>query len=245
MSNMQTFSDCISVEEHDSVFILKMFGGNKQQNALNVGFLKAFNNALDFCLSIKGEKALIITGKNDKFFSVGLDFKQLLHSKDANVLRELGYLLFKTLSRLLIFGLPTIAVINGHCYAGGLFIAFCCDYRIGLNNCGTLCLSELVIEKDFPNGLAEIIKNKLSPIAARDCAYAKKFNIKQALDAQIIDKMVMKREDLLNESIKFAKTVASYSKNKKNFSKIKRQLYSEAYEPLNRACKQMSKLSKL
>ena len=41
---------------------------------------------------------------------------------------------------------PTIAAINGHCYAGGLMLSLVCDYRVmtdGSSRNAWLCMNEV------------------------------------------------------------------------------------------------------
>ena len=65
-------------------------------------------------------------------------------------------LTFPSLSKLLNFVLaadltmfspvPTIAAINGHCYAGGLMLSLVCDYRVmtdGSSRNAWLCMNEV------------------------------------------------------------------------------------------------------
>jgi enoyl-CoA hydratase/carnithine racemase len=48
---------------------------------------------------------------------------------------------------LLVFGLvPTLAAINGHCFAGGMMLALCCDYRVmtdGERRNTWMCMNEV------------------------------------------------------------------------------------------------------
>ena len=39
--------------------------------------------------------------------------------------------------------IPTMAVINGHAYAGGLILALCHDFRIMASGKSKICLSEI------------------------------------------------------------------------------------------------------
>ena len=234
-----------------------MNSGHKLQNAINRNFIKCFNEALDFCegictacmtcyfviysfiilcmflISTKGEKALIITGLADPFFSVGFDFAELLESKDPIIVSELVTGLIKLLHRLLVFEIPTIAAINGHCYAGGVMLALCCDYRIMLDNCGDFCLSEVALKLGFPIGFRELLRVKMTGNALRTAALCgKKFNTKEALDAKLIDEIVINRDELVPKSIQFGLEVAKWSHNRPNYSRIKYDLYYEIIDAM-------------
>lgn len=71
-----------------------------------------------------GAGALVITSSLPKFFSNGLS---------PTVLGVPGFfesVFDPVMYRLLTFPLVTIAAINGHAFAGGMILAFCCDYRV-------------------------------------------------------------------------------------------------------------------
>lgn len=179
----------------------------------------------------EGEKALIITGCSDKFFSVGFDFKQLVHSKDPKVVFALLTGLIKILRRLITFELPTVALINGHCYAGGLMMALSCDWRIMLHESGDVCLSEATMGMNMPVGIRTLLRIKMSPTALRTAVLTgKKFTCKEAFEAKIIDEVVMERSDLMNRGIEFAETLSKLSHNRPNYRRLKYDLYYEIVE---------------
>lgn len=66
-------------------------------------------------------RVLVLTGSGDVAFCAGADLK------DPPRLRPSGPM---GLSRLEV-GKPTIAAVNGYCFAGGLELACWCDWRVG------------------------------------------------------------------------------------------------------------------
>ncbi|KAI0734252.1 ClpP/crotonase-like domain-containing protein [Fomitopsis betulina] len=53
------------------------------------------------------------------------------------------------LSRLLAFPIPTIAAVNGHCFAAAMMVALCCDYRVmtdGSSRRAWMCMNEVALE---------------------------------------------------------------------------------------------------
>ena len=179
----------------------------------------------------KGEKSLIITGCADKFFSVGFDFKQLVHSNDPKIKFDLLTGLIKILRRVILFEMPTIALINGHCYAGGLMLAMSCDWRIMLDGCGDVCLSEATLGMNLPVGIRTLLRIKMTPTALRTAVLTgKKYSCKEALEAKIVDEMVMKRADLMERGIGFAEALSKLSHNRPNYKRLKYDLYYEIVE---------------
>jgi len=85
--------------------------------------------------------------------------------------------------------MPTIALLNGHAFAGGLMLAMCHDYRIMNPERGFVCLNELDLGAVIQPGMAGMFHDKLpSPHTIRTLFLeAKRFRAQEALDAQIVD----------------------------------------------------------
>ena len=47
--------------------------------------------------------------------------------------------------------IPSLCVITGHAYAGGLLFAMCHDFRVMKTDCGELWLSEISADLSFPS----------------------------------------------------------------------------------------------
>ena len=67
------------------------------------------------------------------------------------------------LGRMLMFPMPTIAVVSGHAYAGGLFFALAHDVRIKNADVGVLCMSEINIGLSLGPGFGKIIQHTCKP----------------------------------------------------------------------------------
>lgn len=78
-------------------------------------------------------RALLITGAGDKAFSAGADVKELVGRTLMEQKRstERGQATFAKLDRLPI---PSIAIINGYAFGGGLELALACTFRVATAN---------------------------------------------------------------------------------------------------------------
>jgi len=140
----------------------------------------------------EGKGALIIVGRRDqdKFFSNGLDFAN--SQKDPNFFR----LTFDPLlERILTFPIPTIAAINGHCFAGGLMLSMACDYRVmtdgSKRNCW-LSMNEVHFGAPWPASFAVILWSKFGTgVLRRKIALeGHRFTPQEAQEAGIVDYIV-------------------------------------------------------
>ena len=85
--------------------------------------------------------------------------------------------------------MPTIALMNGHAFAGGLFLALHHDYRFQNPSKGFLCLNEVHFGAMLPSPMAGIVKAKVSNAATVRSLITegKRFNAQEALAQGITD----------------------------------------------------------
>ncbi|MDY7579126.1 enoyl-CoA hydratase-related protein [Herbaspirillum sp. RTI4] len=97
-------------------------------NALSFDLLDKIGAAIT-TVSKSDARALVIVGNGDKAFCAGADIKEL---QDRSLLEqkrgaELGQAVMAKLDRLPI---PSIAVIHGYAFGGGLELALACTFRV-------------------------------------------------------------------------------------------------------------------
>ena len=82
-------------------------------------------------------RVLVVTGAGDVAFCAGADLKNpwsLLEHRYVDVAGPMGFARLDP-------GKPTIAAVNGYCFAGGFELAAWCDFRIAAANAEFGCLS--------------------------------------------------------------------------------------------------------
>jgi len=98
-----------------------------RHNALEHADIVAFSAALDQVTADSSLRVLVITGRGDKSFCAGASLSQLNSGEfQSNVYEQLT-------AKLEALPLPTVCALNGSVYGGGVEIALCCDFRIGLH----------------------------------------------------------------------------------------------------------------
>jgi enoyl-CoA hydratase/carnithine racemase len=85
--------------------------------------------------------------------------------------------------------MPTVALINGHGFAGGFMVAMYHDYRIFNPSRGFLCLNELDLGMPLHPPMSSIFRQKITaPNVYRAMVLeAKRFGAKEALEVGIVD----------------------------------------------------------
>jgi len=56
---------------------------------------------------------------------------------------------------------PSLCILNGHTYAGGLILAMCHDFRTMHETGGKLCLSEINVGLTLPPAYNEVCKSTM------------------------------------------------------------------------------------
>src|SRR4030066_2492982 len=95
-------------------------------NAMDFHYFEEMNSALTEIESSKSQ-VLIIKGRQG-FFSGGVDLK-LISSLTPNDIDKLAETFARTMLRVFLYPIPTVAVCTGHAIAGGAMLAFACDRR--------------------------------------------------------------------------------------------------------------------
>lgn len=101
-------------------------------NALSFAILRELGTAFD-AVAASDARALLVTGAGPKAFCAGADIKELMGRSLADQRRgaELGQATFAKLDRLPI---PSVAVVNGFAFGGGLELALACTFRVVTRN---------------------------------------------------------------------------------------------------------------
>ncbi|HVB17421.1 MAG TPA: enoyl-CoA hydratase-related protein [Stellaceae bacterium] len=97
-------------------------------NALSFGQLHDLNRLLD-TVADSDARALLVTGAGDRAFSAGADIKELMGRTlvEQRAGATLGHSVLAKLDQL---PMPSIALINGYAFGGGLELALACTFRL-------------------------------------------------------------------------------------------------------------------
>ncbi|KUJ22966.1 putative carnitinyl-CoA dehydratase [Mollisia scopiformis] len=152
-------------------------------NRLLTPFCQTLLLALDILEFSHPHGVLITTSGIQKFYSNGLDLE---HSSSTP--RFFPNSLFALFKRLLTYPMPTIALINGHAFAGGFMLSMYHDYRVFNPSRGFLCLNELDLGVPLKPPMSSIFRQKLVPAVYKTMVLeAKRFSAKEALESGIVD----------------------------------------------------------
>ncbi|PSK60770.1 Enoyl-CoA delta isomerase 1, peroxisomal [Elsinoe australis] len=181
-------------------------------NRLKTDFCQAIILALDI-IELKYPHGVVITTSGiQKFFSNGLDLEHANYT--PGFFTESLYALWR---RLLIYPMPTIALINGHAFAGALMLAMHHDYRIMNPHKGFVCLNEVELGVPLRPAMSSIFRQKTVPQTYRSLAL-------DALKAGIVDHL-----GGMEEALKYVDELKLVNKSDKGvYSELKREMFRES-----------------
>ena len=210
--------EMIRMERQDGVGIMTM--DYERENRFNPEFLKAMIEGLDEAEKDPEVRAIVVTGADPKFFSNGLDLDWLVaHGESMD--EVLGYLTLvnEMFKRWTLYPKPTVAALNGHTFAAGLFMAAHMDFRFMREDRGWICLPEVDINIPLLPGMIAICQATMSTEGFRKLYYTgARLTGPEAVEIGFVER-VYPLEALLPACVEFAsmlgkKKTATYAKMK-------------------------------
>ena len=101
-------------------------------NALSFGLIRELDQVLDQ-VALSGARTLLFTGAGDKAFCAGADIAELAHRSLVQTHDDtrFGQTVFSKIESL---PMPSVAIINGYAFGGGLELALACSFRLATPN---------------------------------------------------------------------------------------------------------------
>lgn len=147
----------LSLYISDDIAVIVMDRG---ENRFNIDFLESMSIVLDHVEKDETCRGLITTGIG-KFYSNGIDVAWMMEQSHRDVERFM-VMLWELLKRMTIFPVPTVAAINGHCFAGGAFFALAHDFRAMKDDGrGWVCFNEVHNNMRFRKPMIAFLRIKI------------------------------------------------------------------------------------
>jgi enoyl-CoA hydratase/carnithine racemase len=140
-----------SLTRTGEVFVLDL---GDDENRFSPAWIAAVLDALAEVAGADGPRALVTTATG-KFWSNGLDLDWLLAHPDESA----GYVasVQELFARTLVLPVPTVAVLQGHCFAAGALLAAGHDTALMREDRGFFCLPEIDIHIPFAPGMSALV----------------------------------------------------------------------------------------
>ncbi|QMU77277.1 enoyl-CoA hydratase/isomerase family protein [Streptacidiphilus sp. PB12-B1b] len=164
------------------VFLLDL---GSDENRFHPDWIAQVHAALDEVEAAEEPKALVTTA-DGKFWSNGLDLEWL--GAHPEQLEPYIASVHRLLARFLALPVPSVAAIQGHCFAAGAMLALAHDLRVMRGDRGYFCLPEVDLHIPFTPGMSALIRARLTPQTAHVAmTTARRYGGVDALAASIVD----------------------------------------------------------
>jgi enoyl-CoA hydratase/carnithine racemase len=212
------------LDRDGEVFVLDL---GSDENRFNPTSVAEIGKLLDEVETADAPRALVLAAQG-KFWSNGLDLEWM--GQHADQIAPLVDALHAMLSRVLVLPVPTVAAIQGHCFAAGAMLALAADFRVMRSDRGFFCLPEVDIRIPFTPGMAALIQARLSKKTAHEAmTTGRRYGGADALSAGIVDATAGEGE-VLSAALDVARPLAG--KDGGTLGAIKRGMYGPAVEAL-------------
>lgn len=194
----------VSYEVRDKVGIVTI-NRPKALNALNSQVLKELKETFE-SIDQKAIRCVILTGGGTKSFVAGADIGEMsgLSKSEGQTWGRFGNEVFLIIER---FRLPIIAAVNGYALGGGCELCMSCDIRICSEN-AVFGQPEVGLGITPGFGGTQRLARLVGPGMAKEMIYtARNINAEEAYRIGLVNH-VYPQEELMNEAIKMAETIA-------------------------------------
>lgn len=213
-----------SLTREDDVFVLDL---GEAENRFNGEFFDSLEDCLDQVEAAPAPRALV-TAASGKHWSTGLDLDWLATQGDA--VGDFIVRMHELLARVLEIGVPTVAALQGHTFAGGAMFALAHDQRVMRADRGYFCLPEVDINIPFTVGMSALIAARLPQPALHEAmTTGRRYGGLDAAAAGIVDEAVS--EDQVRARA-IERAAAQAAKGADVLRTIKQRLYSDALSAL-------------
>ncbi|KAI9686505.1 MAG: hypothetical protein M1822_003516 [Bathelium mastoideum] len=175
----------VKCEDLDQVYLLSF--QLPPDNRLTTSFCQTLILALDILQEKHPPGVIITTSAIPKFYSNGLDLASDASSAPATFFPHALYALW---ARLLTYPWPTVALVNGHAFAGACMLALMHDYRCMNPHRGYLCLNELELGVPLRPAMMAVFRQKLGAATLRTLVLeARRYKALEALREGLVDSL--------------------------------------------------------
>ncbi|MGA2228187.1 MAG: enoyl-CoA hydratase-related protein [Syntrophobacteraceae bacterium] len=177
----------------DRIALIRLDDG--KVNAMSWEFFKELNESLDRAQADKA--AVLILTARPGVFSAGLDLK-LLSTQDLSEKLRFRMAFAKTMLRVLLFPMPTIAAYKGHCVAGGFILSCACDRLMVQDGPFVMQMNEVVNAMMIPSWISLICRSSIPSRWWREVLLmARAFTPREAFERGIPDTLIDESGDVL------------------------------------------------
>jgi len=184
--------DLARIEIEGEIAIVRLSRGTT--NAISPDLVSRLAEIIGWVGGEAKVRGLVLTGDNDKFFSIGFDLPLLVSFSPTDFASFYRAFNLMCLS-LYTLPKPTVAAISGHATAGGCILALCCDHRFVVSGRKLLGLNEIKLGVPVPYAADRILRETVGSWRARRVVESGEFFPPEAaLELGLVDEIAPPQE---------------------------------------------------
>jgi 3,2-trans-enoyl-CoA isomerase len=178
----------ISLDREEGILVITLARG--KANALTHEMVDELHQALNHARVDDRTHGVVITSAGPKVFCSGFDVAEVF-TYPPDVLTRYMRRFIELFDNLRTLPKPTVAGINGHCFAGGAILALACDERLMAEGDVQFALNEVTLGVVLPPRMVRALASVLPGATARQMIL--EGHVYKAADAQqhgIVEELV-------------------------------------------------------
>jgi len=195
------------LEERQGHVALLTLNRPRVMNALNFPMLRALKGKLENLWFDREVRVILVTGAGEKAFCAGADLKERATLSEVEV-KEFIRTIRDTFTMLEEIPKPTVAVINGVAFGGGLEMALACDLRYSAES-ALMGLTETSLAIIPGAGGTQRLPRVVGKARAKELIFtARRINAREAGEMGLVNEVVPD-ERLLERAMEVAQEIAA------------------------------------
>ena len=186
-----------------------VFDRPARHNALSLGMVEAALAAIrEFCTN-EEQRVLVLTGGGDRAFISGADLSEFAKEREsAGFGRRFSTLSAELFEAVADCPKPTIAMIHGYCFGGGVALAAACDLRYAADD-ARFSIPAARLGLAYSMTFAKWVVDLVGPSAAREILYTgRRYDSAEAERLGLVNR-VYRKSALNAEVAQIAETIAA------------------------------------
>jgi enoyl-CoA hydratase len=159
-------------------------------NALTSAMWQGVTDAVRAGLADDGVRVMVIRGAGEKSFTAGADISEFETARSGDATKVYDQINDTCFQTLMACPKPTIAMIHGYCFGGGLELAACCDLRLAAEG-ATFSVPAAKLGLGYNARWIRPMLASLSPARAKEMLFTgMRYSVEEAMQIGFLNKIV-------------------------------------------------------
>ena len=177
-------------------------------NALTSAMWQGVTDAVRAGLADDAVRVMVVRGAGEKSFTAGADISEFETARSGDAAKEYDRINDTCYQTLLACEKPTIAMIHGYCFGGGLELAACCDLRLAAQG-ATFSVPAAKLGLGYNARWIRPMLASLSPARAKEMLFTgMRYSVREAMQIGFLNRIVPAAE-LEAQTTKLALEIAA------------------------------------